>query len=141
MQPPKTTKKSEPGKVNEFMERLEHPLADVLAALRRIILETDPEIGEEIKWNAPAFFFTGEMQRSDPKEYQRYLIVSNFFKKDCIRLVFWKSDHVKDQAGFLQGNYPDGRRLALFNRMEDVTTNRSNLQSTLRQQLDRLRSL
>jgi len=32
------------------------PLSDVVEALRRVILKTDGEIGEEIKWNAPTFF-------------------------------------------------------------------------------------
>jgi hypothetical protein len=85
----KSTKPSDSEKVNEYMTSLKHPLADVLEALRQIILKTDPQIGEEIKWNAPTFFYTGEMQPYNPKEYKRILIVSNLFRKDCIRLVFW----------------------------------------------------
>ena len=50
-------KPSEPVKVDAYMQRLKHPLADVVEALRRIILSTDREIGEEVKWNAPAFFY------------------------------------------------------------------------------------
>ena len=60
-------KPSEPEKVDAYMQKLKHPLADVVAALRRIILSTDSEIGEEVKWNAPTFFFSGEMKPSDPK--------------------------------------------------------------------------
>jgi len=60
----------------------------VVEALRQLILSTDPEIGEEVKWNAPTFFYSGEMRSFDPKEYKRYLIVFNLFKQDCIRLVF-----------------------------------------------------
>ena len=54
------------------MERLAHPLKDVVGALRQIILAVDPEIGEEIKWNAPTFFYTGAMKPSDPKQYKRF---------------------------------------------------------------------
>ena len=58
----KTTKPSESDKVDEYMKRLKHPLSDVVEALRQIILKTDPKIGEEVKWNAPSFFYTAEME-------------------------------------------------------------------------------
>lgn len=45
--------------VSAFLAALEHPLARDIDDLRRLILATDPSIGEEIKWNAPSFF-TGE---------------------------------------------------------------------------------
>lgn len=50
------TKPSESDKVDAYMGNLKHPLASVAKALRDIIRKTDPAIGEEIKWNAPAFF-------------------------------------------------------------------------------------
>jgi hypothetical protein len=61
------TKPSEPEKVDAFMAKLTHPLTDVVAALRKTILSTDPEIGKEIKWNAPAFFYTDELPPFNPK--------------------------------------------------------------------------
>jgi hypothetical protein len=85
---PALTKSSEREKVDAYMQELMHPLANVAEALRKIILSTDPEIGEEIKWNAPAFFYSGEMKPSDPKNYKRSLAVFNLHRKDCIRLVF-----------------------------------------------------
>jgi hypothetical protein len=133
-----TTKSSEPDKVDEFMERLAHPLTDVVGALRQIILAADPEIGEEIKWNAPTFFYTGAMKPSDPKQYKRYLVVFNLFKKDCIRLVFWGGAKVNDKSGFLEGDYADGMRLALFRSMQDVKSKKKVLQYTLREQLKHL---
>ena len=65
------TKASEPQKVDAYVAKLKHPLAQVVKDLRRIILSIDGEIGEEIKWNAPAFFYAGPMKPSDPKEYRR----------------------------------------------------------------------
>ena len=132
----KATKPSDPEEVDAYMERLKHPLANVVAALRRIILKTDPDIGEEIKWNAPTFFYTGEMKPSDPKEYKRYIVVFNLFKKDCIRLVFWKAGKVKDKSGFLQGDYADGRRLAMFHSLEEVKAKKKSLENALRAQLN-----
>src|SRR5262250_145094 len=79
------TRPSDPAAVDAFMKGLKHPLASLAAALRRAILAADRTIGEEIKWNAPAFFYTGEMPAFDPKEYRRHLVVFNFYRKDCIR--------------------------------------------------------
>ena len=131
----KSTKPSEPDKVNEYMKKRSHPLADVVEALRQIILATHSEIGEEIKWNAPAFFYTGEMKPFNPKEFKRHLVVFNLFKKDCIRLVFWGGARVNDTSGFLEGDYEDGRRLAMFYNMQDVESQKKSLQKVIKQQL------
>jgi len=135
----KNTKPSESDKVDEYMTRLKHPLSEVVEALRQIILKTDPKIGEEVKWNAPAFFYTGEMEPFNPKEYRRHLVVFNLFKKDCIRLVFWGGGKVNDTSGFLEGDYADGRRLAMFYGMEDVKSKQAKLQKIVKQQLKLLK--
>ena len=131
-------KPSEPEKVDAYMQKLKHPLADVVAALRRIILSTDSEIGEEVKWNAPTFFFSGEMKPSDPKTYKRYLIVFNLYQKDCIRLVFPSGARIKDTSGFLQGDYADGRRLAFFHNLEEVKSKTKSLQQAIKKWLTTL---
>ena len=128
-------KPSAPAEVNTYMKALKHPLAKVVEALRQIILKADSDVGEEIKWNAPSFFFTGEMEPSDPKLYTRYLVVFNLFRKDCIRLVFWGGANVKDPTGLLEGRYADGRRLAMFYNMGDVKSKASALRNVVRRQI------
>ena len=129
------TKPSEPEKVDAYMNNLKHPLAGVAKALREIILDTDPEIGEEIKWNAPAFFYTGELPPFDPKEYKRHMVVFNFSKQDCIRLVFPSGARLKDKSGLLEGDYPDGRRLALFHDVSEVESRMAILQQLFKRWL------
>ncbi len=121
--------------VDAYLKRLRHPLKDGVEAVRRIILRADPEIGEEIKWNAPAFFYTGPMKPSDPKQYKRYLVVFNLFKKDCLRLVFWGGAKVNDKSGFLEGDYADGRRLASLQNLGEVRAKKRLLASTVKAQL------
>lgn len=119
-----------------YMQGLVHPLADVAEALRKTILSADPEIGEEIKWNAPAFFYSGEMKPPDPKKkYNRYLAVFNLHKNDCIRLVFLSGARVGDRSGLLEGDYEDGRRLALFHNMQEVKAKKTPLESVIREWL------
>ena len=120
------------------MQGLKHPLAHVVAALRQLILNVDGEIGEEIKWNAPTFFYAGEMAPSDPKEYKRYILVFNLYRKDCIRLVFPKGARVNDKSGLLGGDYADGRRLALFSSMDEVKSKRASLEEVIKKWLETL---
>ena len=134
----KSTKPSEPDKVDDYLKKLKHPLVDVVRALRRIILNTDNEIGEEIKWNAPTFFYAGEMGPFNPKEYKRYLVVLNLYKKDCIRLVFPSGAKVNDKTGLLEGDYSDGRRLAMFYGLKDVKAKEKALQKIIKKWLSLL---
>ena len=130
-----TMKESAPEKVDAYMKALKHPLKPVLEELRRIILSTDDAIGEEVKWNAPTFFYAGEMAPFDPKEYRRHLIVSNVFKKDCIRLVFPSGARIEDKSGLLTGEYADGRRIASFSSLAEVETKKAALQGAIKKWL------
>ena len=42
--------------VFDLIEALDHPGKPVIHALRLLILESAPEVGEEVKWNSPSFF-------------------------------------------------------------------------------------
>jgi hypothetical protein len=128
-------KPSAPDEVDAYMKKLRHPLGEVITALRKIILKTDKEIGEEIKWNAPSFFYTGKMKPFNPKEYKRYIVVFNLFKKDCIRLVFPTGVKVDDHSGFLEGDYADGRRLAMFHNMKDIIEKEKAIQQAIKKWL------
>ena len=78
------------------------------------------------------------MKPSDPKEYKRYLVVFNLYRKDCIRLVFPSGARVKDKSGLWEGDYEDGRRLALFHNMEEVKSKKASLQAVIRRWLETL---
>jgi hypothetical protein len=53
--------------VNEFMNKLEHPLKSEMEAIRTVILSANNEITEGIKWNAPSFYFNGYLRPSTPE--------------------------------------------------------------------------
>jgi hypothetical protein len=125
-------KLSEPDKVDEYMKKCIHPLIKVIAELRKIILATDKEIGEEVKWNAPTFFYAGKMKPSNPKEYKRYLVVFNLYRKDEIRIIFPSGAKVNDKSGLLLGDYADGRRLASFKDLKEVKAREKDLRQVIR---------
>ena len=100
---------SDSKSVLEHIQKLEPELAKVIEVIRQIILSTDKEIGERIKWNNPSFFNSGEMKPFNPKEYKREIAVLNLFK-GRIMLVFPSGAKVNDSSGLLEGNYKDGRK-------------------------------
>jgi len=114
--PPKTNAQL----VTDYIQNLDAPVAQIVQAIRQIVLSVDPEIGEEIKWNAPSFLYTGEMKPFNPKEYKRYIIVMNLHKR--ILMVFPSGAKVNDNTGLLEGDYVDGRRLVYIKDMDDLKT-------------------
>lgn len=126
------TKLSQPDKVDAYMNGFNHPLKVVLAALREIILGVSKEIGEEVKWNAPAFFYTGPMEPSDPKLYKRYIVVANVHYQDRIVLVLMQGEGIDDGSGFFEGKYTDGRRLISFYSIDEVEQKKEKLQQVVR---------
>ena len=136
--PTLSTKKSEPEQVDAYVGAMKHPLKGVVEELRAIILNADPAIGEEVKWNAPAFFYTGTMAEFDPKQHKRHVVVFNLFKKDCVRLVFPSGASIGDTSGLLVGDYADGRRLALFSSIDEVHSKRLALERVIKKWLNAL---
>ena len=133
-----STKESEPEQVDAYMRAMKHPLKSVVEELRAIILNADSAIGEEVKWNAPAFFYTGTMAEFDPKQYKRHIVVLNLFKNDSVRLVFPSGASIGDTSGLLVGDYADGRRLALFSSVDEVHSKRLALERVIKKWLNAL---
>ncbi|MEO6167980.1 MAG: DUF1801 domain-containing protein [Chitinophagales bacterium] len=122
----------DPKTVTEYIQKLEPALGKVVEALRQLILSTDKEIGERVKWNSPAFFYAGEMKPFNPKEYRRDIVVLNLHRGFAL-LVFPTGAKVNDATGLLKGDYKDGRRLAEFLDMNDVEMKGKALQKVIKQ--------
>lgn len=93
--------------VTSHIKKLDTEFGKIIETIRQIILGTDKEIGERIKWNNPSLYYTGEMKPFDPKEYKREIIVFNLLK-NRIMLVFPGDAKVNDTTGFPEGDYKDG---------------------------------
>src|SRR3954471_14391474 len=130
----KTSKLSDKELVSQHIKKLEPKLAEVVNLLRQIILNTDNEIGERIKWNNPSFYYKGEMKEFDAKEYKRDLIVMNLFK-GRIMLVLPTGAKVSDKSGLFEGEYKDDRRIIIFKDLNDVKEKQKNLQEIIKEWL------
>ena len=136
MKPIKTgvTKLSDEEQVSLHIKQLDPALGKIVETIRQIILSTDKEIGERIKWNNPSFYYTGEMKAFDPKEYKREIVVFNLFK-GRIMLVFPSGAKINDPSGLLEGDYKDGRRITVFKDMDDLKTKQNALQNVIKEWL------
>ena len=58
--------------VTEFLNNLNHPLRAEIEILRENILSANSNLSENIKWNAPNYFYNGEdritMKIQPPKQ-------------------------------------------------------------------------
>jgi hypothetical protein len=109
--------------VNQFMSQFEHPFKVEIEAIREIILKTDNRITEGIKWNAPNFYFKGDMAVFTPHI------------RDHVLMVFPNGILIGDDSGLLEGDYPD-RRMARFYSMEDVNTKKESLEKVIRRWIE-----
>ena len=117
--------------VKQHIQRLEPALAELVEAIRQIILSADKEIWERIKWNNPSFYFTGDMKPFDPKEYKRDIIVMNLYKGRMM-LIFPSGAKLNDDSGLLTGDYKDGRRIAVFKDLPEVRTKENTLRNLVK---------
>lgn len=127
----KAVKLSDTEQVTQHIKKLDPAIGKIIETIRQIILSTDKEVGERIKWNNPSFYYTGEMKAFDPKEYKREIVVMNLHK-GRIMLVFPSGAKVKDSSGLLTGDYKDGRRLIIFADMKDVKAKEKALQKIIK---------
>ncbi|WP_221394155.1 DUF1801 domain-containing protein [Dyadobacter sp. NIV53] len=63
----KSKKPSDKEQVSVHIQKLHAEIREAVETIRKIILNTDQEIAERIKWNNPSFYYTGEMKPFDPE--------------------------------------------------------------------------
>jgi hypothetical protein len=130
----KSIKPSDQEEVTAHIKKLDPAFGKIIETIRQIILSTDKEIGERIKWNNPSFYYTGEMKPFDPKEYKREIVVFNLYK-GRILLIFPSGAKVNDTSGLLEGDYKDGRRITIFKDMKNVKSKEKALQAVIKKWL------
>lgn len=105
-------------KVEEYVSKLTASEKEFVTYLRNFTPGIDPEIREQVKWNSCSFFYNGDMQPFDPKEYKRDLLVVNLHRGKFL-LVFPTGAKIPDSV--LKGkNYPDGRKIVTLESLDEL---------------------
>ncbi|TDO70441.1 uncharacterized protein DUF1801 [Flavobacterium chryseum] len=123
-------KQSDTELVTALVEKLDAENKSTVEFLRQLILNTDNEIGEQVKWNSPSFYFTGEMKAFNPKEYKRDILVINIHR-GAILLVFPTGATITDITDLKAVNYPDGRKIIKIASLEDAKAKQKSLQTII----------
>jgi uncharacterized protein YdeI (YjbR/CyaY-like superfamily) len=108
------------GKVDEFLDKLEHPLKAEMKAIRKIICDVSPAIEEDVKWGGPSFDYKEPMATFNPRV------------KDCVAIIFHKGELIKDGSGLLEAG-PKGKAYIKLASMAAVKANKMNLQNIVKE--------
>lgn len=111
----KKVKPTDEEQVNDWMSKLEHPLKAEIDAVRKIIKDSNKEIHERIKWNAPSYYSTSD------------IVTFNHRATEHVHLIFHHPTIVKIKSDLLEGDYKDRRMLYLPD-MKAVKANKKELQ-------------
>jgi len=101
--------------VQDYMDKLKHPLKAEIEAVRKIIRQADKKINERIKWNAPSYY------------YKEDLVTFHTRAQEYVHLVFHHPNIVKIKSPLLEGDYKD-RRMTYFHNMQEVKKNKKELE-------------
>ncbi|WP_113922772.1 DUF1801 domain-containing protein [Cognataquiflexum aquatile] len=115
--------------VRIYLENLDHQLKSEILKIRDLIFKTNPNLTEQIKWNAPSFCLNGEDK-----------ITFNLPpKKDSIQLVFHRGVKKKelpeeklinDDSGLLKWATND-RAVIRFTSMQEILENETKLREVI----------
>ena len=126
----------EPQKVTEYINSLESSNRETIEFLREIFLNSNSKIAEEIKWNSPSFYYSGEMKKFEAKEYKRDLAVINLHRGKIL-IVFPTGNKIDNKI--LKGkNYPDGRKIIEILNLEDARNKIDELQNGVKKWIEQI---
>lgn len=128
------SKRTGQEQVIEFLHKLEHPLKNEIVEVRNIILKSNEQLSEHIKWNAPSFCYNNEDR-----------ITFNLRGKEYFQLVFHCGAKVKedksetllfeDSTGLLNWITND-RATIKFTNMNDVRAKQNKLAEVIMKWLE-----
>lgn len=104
--------------VSTWLAALEHPLKDVILAVRAAILGADARISETIKWQSPTFMYEGNLASIDPKARRH------------VAVLFHRGAEIPGHHPLLEG---EGKlaRYARFPDLETVAARRGELEAVV----------
>lgn len=109
---------NENPEVSAWLADLEHPLKDVILAVRTVFLRADGRITETIKWKSPTFMYEGNLASIDPKA------------KKHVAVLFHRGAEIPGEHPLLAG---EGKlaRYARFPDLASVDAGRAQLEAVV----------
>lgn len=110
----KSAKLSDEDQVKDWINKLDATAKKEIEAVRKIIKSSSSKLSERIKWNAPSYYYKGDILTFGP------------YKTHKLLLIFHHPAIVKVTSDLLEGNYKD-RRLVHFKNKADAEKNKKEL--------------
>jgi hypothetical protein len=107
-------------KVDEFLQKLKHPLKAEMEAVRKIICEASPKIVEDVKWGGPSFDYKEPMATFNPR-------VTAY-----VAIIFHKGELLHAKSELLEPA-PKGKAYIKFHSMEEIVKHKAALQKVVRE--------
>ncbi len=104
------------AEVDAWMAGYDNPMKPVVQAMRQVILQADPRIGETIKWQAPTFTYKGNIASFFPKA------------KKHASLMFHKGALIPGDFPSLDGDGKEARSFKVTD-LEDLSQKSAELQA------------
>jgi hypothetical protein len=105
--------------VDSWFAQADHPLGDVMQAVRAAILAADPRVEESIKWKSPTFSFEGNIASINPRA------------KQFVSLMFHRGADIPGEFPSLQGGGEVARYMR-FADLADVEAQKDELQAVIK---------
>ena len=116
--------KSDSDLVNEYMDKLIHPLKNEINAVRAII-KSNKKISERIKWNAPSYYYKEDLVTFNPRNQNQ------------VHLVFHNQAIVNIKSTLLEGVYKD-RRMTYFDSMAAIRKHKKELEAIINEYVNEM---
>lgn len=116
--------------VDAFIATLDHPHIDAVRALRRVILDADPNVSEGIKWNVPSFQTTEYFATMHLRTKKGLGLILHFGAKKRADLTA-RAD-IKDETSMLTW-LADDRAVVAFADVKDVKAKKTAFTAIIRQ--------
>jgi hypothetical protein len=120
----KSTKEKEPvkvlteaEKVDDYMEKLVHPLKQEIEAVRKII-KSNKKLSEKMRWSDPAYY------------YKEDLITFNLHNNSLVHLIFDNPAVANINSKLLEPSYRD-KKMVYFDSMKSIQANKKELVSII----------
>ncbi|MSR31013.1 MAG: DUF1801 domain-containing protein [Gemmataceae bacterium] len=120
--------------VQDFFDRLSHPLKPVLEAVRECIVEAAPKVVEEIKWNSPSFKVKELFATINIRDGQVMLVLHLGEK---VKDNSTKGIKIRDTKGLLTWVARE-RALVSFKGLDEIKKNKKALQVIIRQWIQKM---
>ncbi|ACU03991.1 DUF1801 domain-containing protein [Pedobacter heparinus] len=111
---------SKTNKIDEFINKLNHPLKAEIDEAITIIRGASNDLEEDVKWGGPSF------------DYKQPMATLSLRVPGTIVFIFHKGELIKDKTGLLEAA-PKGKAYLKLHSMKEIKENKVNIQHIVKE--------